>query len=339
MEILFVYQNYTRSFTGLGETYLRELKKTNHSIKEFEFKSLSKNKYLNKIYSVLKISTPYFKRQNNALYNVVEKDQPKTILILKGSDLDVEILKNIKKKFPKIKIATFNPDDPFNPRSCRENIRRAIPYNDFYFIWTKQLINKLEESGAKKAVYIPFATDVDIIKPASFQNFLYDITFIGNADKERIEWMQRIAKAVSNIKPTPRIDIFGEHWPQIPNTTLHSQANGKAYLETIRASKASINILRKQNKNATNMRTFEIPAAGGIMFHETSEEAQDFFTREDPVFFFKDETDFVNKYNDLINDLNYYQKQTENLVEKLHSDDYDYTYKNRINKILSQLSS
>lgn len=293
MKIVFVYQNYIKSFTGLGETYLRELKKTQHTIVGFEFKSLSKNKYLHKIYHLLKINTPYFKKQNKALYRTIEEIQPELLFILKGSDLETTVLKNIQLNFPSIKIASFNPDDPFNPRACKENIRSAIPYHDFYFIWTKQLIKKLEKFGAKKAVYLPFATDTEIIKPEAFKGFRYDITFIGNADKERIKWMTKISKEINQLPSRPQIDIFGENWPQIPNATMHAQANGKAYLEIIRASKASINILRKQNKGATNMRTFEIPAAGGILFHETSDEAQAFFSDSDPVFFFEDEYEFV----------------------------------------------
>jgi len=47
---------------------------------------------------------------------------------------------------------------------------------------------------------------------------------------------------------------------------------GKEMVRATRASKINLNILRTQNKNACNMRSFEIPCCGGFMVHERSED-------------------------------------------------------------------
>jgi spore maturation protein CgeB len=43
------------------------------------------------------------------------------------------------------------------------------------------------------------------------------------------------------------------------------------------ASAINLNVLRMQNKNACNMRTFEIPGCGGFMLHERSSELPGLF--------------------------------------------------------------
>ena len=51
----------------------------------------------------------------------------------------------------------------------------------------------------------------------------------------------------------------------------------KKFAKVICESHASLNIFRKQNELSHNMKTFEIPAMGGLMITKRSKE-QDFFS-------------------------------------------------------------
>jgi spore maturation protein CgeB len=52
---------------------------------------------------------------------------------------------------------------------------------------------------------------------------------------------------------------------------------GVALAEEVFAAAASLNIMRSQNIGAHNMRTFEIPAMGGLLLTTRSEEQEEYF--------------------------------------------------------------
>ena len=87
---------------------------------------------------------------------------------------------------------------------------------------------------------------------------------------------------------------------------------GKEYAKAIQASAINLAILTEGNKEASSgdlitARTFEIPAAGGFMLHERTEEAVQYFADEKECAFFSDADDLAAK-------IDYYLR---------HSDDRD----------------
>lgn len=336
MNILYVYEGNSNNLTGLGETFLREMNKNKEiNIIPFKFLSLTRNKYFNKFFQVLGVNKLYLNKQNNQLLKSVFNKNPDVVFVFKGAGLYANVLKKIKLKRKNIKIATFNPDDPFNSKSCKQNIVDAVPLNDFYFIWSMALVRKIKNLGVNSVHYIPFATDTDIVSTPIFEGFKYDITFVGNGDEERLKWIKEIRDMINFSGMKIKLDVFGKKWPNIDGVQIHKGVEGFAYFNVLRHSKVSINILRLQNKNSLNMRTFEIPAAGGIMFHEESKEAEFFFTKDDPVYFFSSPKEFLSKLSFLLENLDEVQKSTSNLVNKFM--EYNYTYSARINKILECL--
>lgn len=333
MKILYVFQNYRKSYTGLGETFLRELKKTNHSILTFEFTDLSANRYLRRIYSVTGVRLYFFKQQNKRLVKETIEAQPDLIVIFKGSDLFEETLHNLRISLPKTIISVFNPDDPFNPASCGENIRRAIPYYDHYFIWTHRLIEKIKNVGAKNVHYLPFAWDQERIHKID-QRYQYDVGFIGNYDKERGRWVYGLADEVNKKDSAFQISVFGDGWKPYKGVQIYPQANGKRYLTTVSATRINLNILRLQNKGGVNMRTFEIPGIGAFMMHERSDEASAFFSEDKEAAYFSSITDLHNK-------ILYYlkhQEEREQISTLAHKKmrEQDFTYGRIIEMLLKK---
>jgi spore maturation protein CgeB len=82
--------------------------------------------------------------------------------------------------------------------------------------------------------------------------------------------------------------------------------------------------LRKQNKDSINMRTFEIPAAGGFMFHEVSSEAKHFFTPNEEVVYFSNVQELVNLCQVYLNDEVSRKKLIANSTKKINQGIYSY---------------
>jgi spore maturation protein CgeB len=306
MKILVIYQNYRNSYTGLANSFIREFKQlSGFEYCDFQIKPISfihnYNRILNKIPF---LSTLHFAIQNIKLLIKCHQTNPYAIIVLKGTDLSPIILKLIKKRKKNIITACFNPDDPFNRKSCKKNIVDSIKYYNHYFIWTQQLIEKIKDAGAQNVHYLPFATDNEIIYPVHINKYLYDMTFIGNGDEERQSWIESIADEIERRDVNISFHVFGHNWRPYKNIFVHLQVNGIKMLECIAQSKININILRKQNKNSTNMRTFEIPAAGGFMFHEHSKEATEIFKENVEAVYFSTTEELVTKAISFLNDIN-----------------------------------
>ena len=105
--------------------------------------------------------------------------------------------------------------------------------------------------------------------------------------------MKKLGNALSGWQG--RNAIFGRYWKTVDGFDTKAEIRGNDYFNTIYKSKVNLNVLREQNKNSHNMRTFEIPGAGGFMLHEYSDEVADFFKEGTEVEFFRDEHECADK--------------------------------------------
>jgi hypothetical protein len=325
-KLLYVYQNYRESYSSASLSILRGLRKINEIIlSDFEIKPISYNNKINRVLNKLPfLQHANFKRQNDLLEKIVDQGEYDFMFVMKGTDLKAVTLKRIKINNPSIKLICFNPDDPFNKASSNSDILATIPLYDYYCIWTKYLDNQLLEAGAKQIIYLPFGIDNEIIYPveAAYQ---YDISFVGNGDAERHQLIESLNGEIIKRGLDYKIHIFGSNWPFMGEKVLiHGQRNGIELLKTISASKINLNLLRKQNKNSINMRTFEIPAANGFMMHEESEEAKIYFSDSVEVVYFKSIDDLVTKCEFYLIHENERYIAIKNCYKRIACNDYSY---------------
>lgn len=276
---------------------------------------------------------------NKKLISEIKLYKPELILVIKGSFILPETLIEIKKNNNVI-LCIFNPDNPFNLNKGASNdlIRKSIPYYDFYFIWGKFLIPKLKEAGVRNVEYLPFAFDpllhfpIDVMEEKK-KIYGSDIAFIGSWDKEREEWLECLEEY--------DLVIWGGNWEKLKwNSPLRKKWKGrtvigKDFADVCNSSKIVLNLIRKQNADAHNMRTFEVPACKGFMLTKRTKEQCEFFDEEKEIVCFETKEELrmkVDKY--LCND----SKRSQISMagnKKVQS----HTYFNRAKKILEVCSS
>lgn len=326
-KVFYVYQNYSKSYSSASLSILRALRDIeNIKVDHFEIKPFSHNNILNRVMNRLPfIRSFHFKRQNRLLEKeLLMIDAYDMLFVMKGTDIKSDTLERVKKFNPSMKLVCFNPDDPFNMASSNTEIIASIKLYDIYFIWTKLLNDKLNKAGANKVAYFPFGIDETIIYPVE-ASYKYDISFIGNGDAERHKLIQDMSSEMINRGLNIKIHVFGSNWPNLgENIIIHGQRNGEELMKTISASKINLNLLRKQNKNSINMRTFEIPAAGGFMLHEKSVEAECFFSPKDEVAYFETIIELVDKCEFYLNNEKNRKKLIDNAAKRISDGKYSY---------------
>lgn len=217
--------------------------------------------------------------------------KPDLVLVIKTDGLTARAYRQIKAATG-ARVAVFHPDDPFNvgrrvflkrrggPAHHRAPV--AMRHADVYLTWSQDLMRRARAAGAREVQYMPFGCDPELhprVDAADVPDELRaDVVFIGTWDPERERWLKALA-AMDGVN----FALWGASW----DTHCHDEALlrawrtrpllGKELSQAIAGGAVHVNILRAQNKRAHNMRTFEIPCAGGFMLHERSAEAAALF--------------------------------------------------------------
>jgi len=289
---------------SLGLSYLRAFIKLGYEPVCFDMtegyekaSQFTKNRYTNRIIF------PYAAWvMNKKLLEIAKNCKPDLIFTHKGQWFFPKTLKKIKADTQAL-LFVFNPDDPFNPNrgASSKFIRDSIPLYDVYFIWSKTLMSKLAYAGARRVEYLPFACDSELHYPVSLtaedrKTYGCDVVFVGNWEEER-------ERGLSGLEEY-NLAIWGaDYWKKrCKNKFLRSGWKGRVLIgeemaKACLASKINVNVLRLQNKGSHNMRTFEIPACGGFMLHERSDEVLEFFEEGKEIECFSSGEELKDKIN------------------------------------------
>ncbi|GIU70075.1 MAG: hypothetical protein KatS3mg002_1311 [Candidatus Woesearchaeota archaeon] len=235
-------------------------------------------------------------------------------------------------------MCNINPDNPFNTNRISSNclIKKSIPNYDYYFIWSNELKYKLSETYPNtKFIYLPFAVD-DFIIPVFNNNFnyCYNLSFIGNSDKERFFKLNLLLNSHQLIREN--LMVFGNGWDSLNFKSIKGQVNGNDYFITFNKTKININILRDQNRDAHNMRTFEIPASCAFMLHEYSKDAIDLFKPGEEAEYYQSVEEFLDKFKFYLNNDSIREKIALSAYNKSRT--FEYSYKQRAQLILNEIT-
>ncbi|MFO0745647.1 MAG: glycosyltransferase [Myxococcota bacterium] len=217
------------------------------------------------------------------------KAKPDLVLLVKCDDLHLAAYAALRRTVS-CPIVAFHPDDPWNigttlrPGSAHRRATLQVRTVDVMLLWSRALVDRALNEGAQRVFYFPFACDPDLhgavtdLSAEERRELGAPITFIGSWEDEREMWLGAIADAGLPLA------IWGpDQWqtrvkhPKVKAAYRGRPLFGREHAAAIAASDVNLSILRRQNKNATSMRTFEIPCMGGFMLHERSLELPQFF--------------------------------------------------------------
>ena len=215
------------------------------------------------------------------------------IIVFKGREFSRRLLDACRASQPKAMWININPDNPLYGKfrvSTNSNILNSLSFYDIYCIWSRALIDELKQHGCQQVEYLPFAYDSDYhIPPPDTRLGQEDcISFIGSWDPEREETLSALTDY--------NLHIFGNGWERVGKKSplrtkkiVPRAIFGEELARVVGASQLSLNLLRTQNRGSHNMRTFEVPAMGGLMLTTRSQEQDKFFPEKQACLMFGSE--------------------------------------------------
>ncbi len=237
-----------------------------------------------------------YKPVNEALINKAYAYSPDLILVFKGMEIFPETLEKLGKDF---RLANYNPDHPFiivSKGSGNNNVTSSVGLYHCHFCYNRQLQQEIETKFNIPTVFLPFGFELpDSDYPAvSSEPEMMRACFLGNPDETRRQYVLALAQ---NGVP---VDVYGHGWAK---TGISKQAGVQVFdavyglecWKKLHQYRLQINIFRKHNNGSHNMRTFEIPAAGGIELSPFSEEQAGFFKEDQEIFFYNSREELISK--------------------------------------------
>lgn len=181
-----------------------------------------------------------------------------------------------------IEAVNYLTDDPWNPAHRAPWIMKALPGYRKIFSVRRSNLEDLRRLGCADVGYLPFAYAPELhfpeIDPLRGENPLpgCDVAFVGGADRDRLPYIKALLQA--GLK----VGLYGGYWSRYRETRAHDygMASPEKMRQAVGEAKINLCLVRKANRDGNAMRTFEIPAIGGCMLAEDTDEHRDIFGTE-----------------------------------------------------------
>lgn len=244
---------------------------------------------------------------NQRLVEACHHYQPDIIWVFKCLVLKSSVIAKLKKQLLDTKFIWSSGDDMYARHNQSVHFKKSLPLYDLVF--TNKSYNchseELPSLGAQDVRFVPKSFDPDSHYPVTVneedqENYGAEVSFVGTYEDHRAQKMHYLAKNGIDVR------IWGNNWDRCrykhPGMRIENRpVYLDQYQKTIAASKINLCFLRKLNRDLHTNRSIEIPAIGGFMLAERSQEHQQLFEEGVEAEFFDSDND-----KELLDKVHYY---------------------------------
>ena len=232
---------------------------------------------------------------NRQLIADIEKTMPDVFWVFKGMQIYPRTLRKLRSLG--VMLVNYNADHPFrhfSRGSGNANVKNSVPLYDLHLTYSRAIALELSERfGDTNVSVVPFGHSVSdqIYEGLHSLVELPQACFVGNPDVYRGKSIMALVRAGVPV------DVYGNGWNKFltpsPLLELRQEVTGVEMLKVLRRYRLQLNFFRPHNVQSHNMRTFEVPACGGIMLSQDSPEQRNFFRSSVEAFYFRDTEEMI----------------------------------------------
>ena len=206
-------------------------------------------------------------------------------------------------------VASFNHDDPFGRRDGARfaAYRKAVPEYDLVTVVRPPNLAEAKAHGARDVLLHPMVSDEVAHAPRAMtaqqiDQWSSEVAFVGSWMPERGPFMLDLVK-----RGVP-LAIFGPRWNKAPEwealRTFHraDYVDGEDYAHAVQGAKISLGLLSKGNRDEHTTRSMEIPALGGLLCAERTDEHRRFYDEDVEALFWADSAECADVCRRLLAD-------------------------------------
>jgi spore maturation protein CgeB len=246
-----------------------------------------------------RLGGPYDLAGANRLLLAVEAGfAPDVVWVEKGLTLEAATLRALRERWPETMVINYSGDDMFNPRNQSRQWRACLPLYDVHVTTKRHNVPELLAAGARDVFHVDKAFDPLVHRPMPVTPEIRarlggEVGFIGWPEAAREASMLHLARHGVPVRiwgpwerlrlPQPRLRIEGR--------PLWSDD----YASALSAFRINLCFLRKVNRDRHTTRSVEIPACGGFMLAERTEEHLALFEEDVEAVYFSTDEELLDK--------------------------------------------
>lgn len=212
-----------------------------------------------------------------------EADDVEVLWLDKVLSLTPAMIRAFKAARPGRRIVIYHPDDFASAFNWTSHYNRLTDQIDLIVTTKSYNVAEYQALGFKRIMFVNKSFDPVEHRPVGGYDrdrlrseFDFGVGFVGGFERERAEMICELAR-----RGVP-VHVQGSFWDRagpLPEgvTVEHGDLGAGAYAERIFRTRINLAFLRKQNRDLQTARSFEIPACGGFMLSESTDELRSLF--------------------------------------------------------------
>ena len=269
---------------------------------------------------------------NRAVLEIADTLRPALIFAVRAAYLEPKTIARIRKLIG-APFVNHYPDNPYigvrlDPREAstqRHNLIAALREYSTVWMWERSLVRRLREDRVA-AEYLPFAVDPELFhaqlgsEPFFCQSCgePHQVVFVGTCTRARRREIASIRKH--------SIAIWGNGWPrnwQSARHRVHAPVYAEAVARIHAAAQVSLNVLNAESLEGHNMRTFEVPASGGVMLARYTAAQDELFPENEAAAYYRSPDEIDARIDSLLADTLLRERIRRNGLRLASSQTYD----------------
>jgi hypothetical protein len=233
---------------------------------------------------------------NRNLVAAVRLHQPNLVWIDKGLTIRSTTLGKIRSECPTALLVNYSPDDMSNPQHLQKRYWAGLARYDLVVTTKSYSVPELTALGARAVMAVDNAFCPSVHRPVTLtdrerQELGGPVGFIGFPEREREKSVQFLASHGVQVR------VWG---PWRRQQTPHLIIEGRPlwendYARAIAAFDINLCFLRKVNRDRQTTRSIEIPACGGFLLAERTDEHLRLFAEGKEAEFFGSDQELLAK--------------------------------------------
>lgn len=252
---------------------------------------------------LLRIMSPYLIRQFNLkILEVINCLKPDLVVIFKGNYVTCNTLERIRAK--NICLVNFYPDVSISAHGSLD-INSFQYYQHIFTTKTFGIKDMKDMLGLDNVSFLPHGFDNLVHRPfdtsIAQSDWHNDVSFIGTWSPHKENTLGGLVKANRELN----MKIWGGQWDNNSLMQLHKHIVGRVvtgdfYALAIASSRINLGLLSERREGASSgdqitSRTFHIPASGGFMLHERTDELLEYYKEDKEVACFDSQAELIDK--------------------------------------------
>ena len=220
---------------------------------------------------------PRLKSYSSSVLRHCQQFRPELVLgtgIVPVTSLDLEAMRRMH-----IPVANFLVDDPWNPVHHAPWFMRALPHYSHVFTPRHANEPELRSLRGPEVSWLPFAHAPEDHHPPrevtedDHRRWGHRAAFIGGADADRVAAVRALLRAGVPVS------LWGGYWKEHPDLAPHAQghADEEQCRRIVASAGVNLCLVRRANRDGHSMRSYELPAIGGCLAVEDTEDHRALF--------------------------------------------------------------